>query len=250
MESRRAGIANGQARVNDQIQMYREELGRLQNQPVEATAPIDILERRRDGLKEQIGTLKATLEEQERARITLGNLKASMIDCKTAAYYAQCSKDLVEALGANGLQGELVKEILEPIRADVQANLRLIGVDREPFFATESDTGKEVFQFGWRSSFGDERNFDALSTGEQLLLLIAMLVTFLDWANPPLKVLAIDNIENLDKGNSRRVLDGLAGLNGKLDNVLLAGVSEVPADVAGWNVINLGLGEGEVRQSA
>jgi exonuclease SbcC len=250
LEKQKAEVSNNQTRIDDQVKLYQEELQRLRNQPAEPIAPTDIQEKRRDAFNEQIKTLKAKLDEQEKAKITLSNLKSSMIDSKTSAYYAQCSKDLAEALGAKGIQGELVKEILEPIRTEIQSNLNLMGITNEFFFRTESDTGKEVFQFGWKDRFGDERNFDALSTGQQLLLLISMLKTFLDRANPPLKVLALDNIEHLDQANFRRVLVALNRLD-NLDNIILAGVKEVPGELEGWTVSDLGVDiQEEVRQSA
>lgn len=227
LEKKKAEEINATTRIADQLKMYQEELTRLRNLPPDVIAPLDILEKQSEGLRTQIKELKAKLEEQEKAKITLSSLKSTMIDSKTATYNAQCIKDLSESLGPKGLQGELVKGILEPIRLDIQANLEIMGIDSEFYFSTESDTGKEVFQFGWRNDFGDERNFDALSTGQQLLLLIAMLVTFLERSNPPLKVLAIDNIENLDRVNFRKALAGMDKLGGKIDNIILAGVIDL-----------------------
>jgi len=227
LEKKKADEVNVSARISDQLKMYQEELTRLRNLPPEAIAPLDILEKQSEGRRSQIKELKVKLEGQEKAKITLSSLKSTMIDSKTATYNAQCVKDLSESLGAKGLQGELVKGILEPIRTDIQMNLELMGIDSEFYFSTESDTGKEVFQFGWRNDHGDERNFDALSTGQQLLLLIAMLVTFLERSNPPLKVLAIDNIENLDRVNFRKALIGMDKLSGKIDNIILSGVVDL-----------------------
>lgn len=226
-EKKKADEANAAARVSDQLKMYREEQTRLRNLPPEVIAPLEILEKQSEGIRTQIKELKAKLVDQEKAKTTLSNLKSTMIDSKTATYNAQCIKDLSEALGAKGLQGELVKGILDPIRSDIQENLELMGIESEFYFSTESDTGKEVFQFGWRNDLGDERNFDALSTGQQLLLLIAMLVTFLERSNPPLKVLAIDNIENLDRVNFRKAIDGMDKLSDKIDNIILAGVVDL-----------------------
>jgi exonuclease SbcC len=159
----------------------------------------------------------------------------------------------------------MVKGILEPIRSDIQTHLGLMGIDSEFYFSTESDTGKEVFQFGWRNSFGDERNFDALSTGQQLQLLIAMLVTFLERSNPPLKVLAIDNIENLDRVNFRKALAGMDKLSEKIDNIILSGVVDIYEtkwidgkevktllpELNGWGVTDLGeIAPEAVKQSA
>jgi len=257
LEKKKAEEVNATARISDQLKMYQEELTRIRNLPVEVIAPLDILEKQSEGRRVQIKDLKVKLEAQEKAKITLSSLKSTMIDSKTANYNAQCIKDLAESLGAKGLQGELVKGILEPIRSDIQMNLKLMGIDSEFYFSTESDTGKEVFQFGWKNSHGDERNFDALSTGQQLILLIAMLVTFLERSDPPLKVLAIDNIENLDSRNLCRTLAGMNKLSSKIDNVILSGVVEVYRskwidhqevrtllpELEGWGVTDLGIGE-------
>lgn len=257
LEKKKADEVNAAARISDQLKMYQDELTRIKSLPPEVIAPLDILEKQSEGRRAQIKELKVKLEGQEKAKITLSSLKSTMIDSKTANYNAQCIKDLAESLGAKGLQGELVKGILEPIRSDIQTNLELMGIDSEFYFSTESDTGKEVFQFGWKNSHGDERNFDALSTGQQLILLIAMLVTFLERSNPPLKVLAIDNIENLDPRNLCRALVGMNKLSSKIDNIILSGVVDVYRskwidgqevrtplpELEGWGVTDLGIEE-------
>jgi exonuclease SbcC len=137
-----------------------------------------------------------------------------------------------------------VKETLEPIQKDIQENLKLMGIQNEFYFRTESERGKEIFQFGWKDIFGDRRNFDALSTGQQMILLIAMMTTFIEKANPNIKVLAIDNIENLDKLNFDKVIKGLNEIENKLDNIILSGVIDVE-DIEGFKVWNLSQKAGE-----
>ena len=114
-----------------------------------------------------------------------------------------------------------------------------MGIENKFYFSTNSDTGKEIFQFGWINKFGDKRNFDALSTGQQMILLIAMLTTFIEKASPACRILAIDNIENLDSGNLKNVLDGLNKLSDKLDNIILAGVIDI-GEANGFTIWNLG----------
>ncbi|MDA8212120.1 MAG: hypothetical protein M0021_09620 [Clostridia bacterium] len=249
LEQQKTAMANAKTQRDDKLKLYQDELLKLQQEPVEAIAPVDMLQIRVNGLREQIKTLKVKIEEQERAKITLSNLRSSMIDSKKSGYYADAAKYLAEALGPKGVQGELVKEILEPIRQDVQANLSLMGVDREFFFRAESETGKEIFQFGWKNGHGDEHNFDALSTGQQMLLLIALMTTIIDRANPKVKILAIDNIENLDATNFRKVIDGLNKLDGKLDNIILAGVIGTEV-IPGWKVWDLGRAEAKANEVA
>lgn len=233
----------------EKIIRLKEELEKIENEPVDPIAPIDILEKQTESIRTNINSLKTKIEEQETAKTTLSNLKDSMIDSKIAEYNYINFKSLDEALGAKGLQGELVKETLEPIQVDIQANLSAMGIENEFYFTTETAGGKEVFQFGWKDKFGDKRNFDALSTGQQMILLIAMLTTFVEKANPNCKILAIDNVENLDSKNFKRVIDGLNNISDKLDNVILSGVIEVEK-VEGFKVWDLSKVNSENEQSA
>lgn len=251
LKQKKVDAENAREKLTDKLQSLQEERDKLQAEPVEAIAPIEILGKRRDGLQSQIDALKPKLDEQQKAKTTLSNMRASMIDSKEAAHYADNCKYLAEALGAKGLQGELVKEILGPIQSSIQSNLNIMGIANEFYFQTESDTGKEVFQFGWINQDGRQVNFDGLSTGEKILLLAAMMVTLLERSNPPLKVLAIDNIENLDKKNFAYAIKGLDQLAPKLDNIIVAGVID-PPEIEGWAIWNLGNIEGtpEVAESA
>ena len=58
--------------------------------------------------------------------------------------------------------------------------------------------------------------------------------------NPPIKILVIDEINNLDKINLQRVLDGLLVAGEKMDNIVLAGVADLSAvNTGGWKVWEL-----------
>lgn len=228
------------------INNLKADLEKLQNEKVDPIAPLDILQKQADGIRSQISALKEKIQEQEQAKTTLSNLKSSMIDSKEAEYYAISFKSLDDTLGAKGLQGELVKETLEPIQNEIQANLNAMGIEHEFYFSTESEGGKEIFQFGWKDRFGDKRNFDALSTGQQMMLLIAILTTFIDRADPTCRILAIDNIENLDSVNFKKVIEGLNQLSNKLDNIILSGVINM-GNAKGFKVWNLSK-EGELHE--
>lgn len=238
LKQQKVDAENARTKLTDKLQIQQEEYDKLNAEPVEPIAPIDILEKRREGLQGQIDTLKPKNEEQIKAKNTLSNMKSSMIDSKEATYYADNLKCIVEALGPKGLQGDLVKGILEPIRGAIQENLNIMSIYNEFYFQTESDTGKEVFQFGWINEKGNQVNFDGLSTGEKILLLAAMIVTLMERSAPPLKVLAIDNIENLDKKNFNYAIGGLDQLAHKLDNIIIAGVIDAP-EIDGWQVWDL-----------
>lgn len=243
LQAQKSAILGAEQKRLDDLKRAQEERDKLQNEPVEAIAPLDLLETRRNGLRDQIIQLQAKVEEQEKVRNQMATLRTSMLANKEAEFKSEAFKMLDQALGAKGIQGEIVKTMLEPMREDIEANLRVLGINYPVFFQTESDTGQEIFQFGWEDS-SQRRNFDALSTGQQMIFLIAFLVAVLDRAKPPIKVLALDNIENLDETNLRNVLHGLDKLSDKLDNILIAGVVD-PHDIVpiGWTVHHIGLKE-------
>ncbi len=228
--------------LEKELTLYKDELNRLQSEPPEEITPSEILEKQVAGLRFNINSLKQKISDQEQAKTTLANLRSSMVDGKDANIKYECCKMLADALGPKGLQGQLVAEVLNPIQEEIQDNLGLMGIENKFYFQTKSDTGKEVFQFGWINDKGHYVNFDVLSTGQQMTLLIAIMVTLLDRANPPLKVLSIDDIEHLHpEKNFYDVISGLNAISHKLDNIILSGARYVdPTKLPGWKVWDLG----------
>ncbi|MGG3874705.1 hypothetical protein [Brevibacillus laterosporus] len=236
LQAQKSVILNAEQKRLDDLMRAQEEREKLQNEPVEAIAPLDLLESQRNGLRAQINQLESKVEEQEKVRNQMAVLRNSMLVNKESGYKSEAFKMLDQAMGSKGIQGEIVKTMLEPMQKEIEANLQVLGIDFPVFFQTESDTGQEIFQFGWEDR-GIRRNFDALSTGQQMIFLIGFLVAVLDRAKPPIKVLALDNIENLDENNLKNVLHGLDKLSNKLDNILIAGVVEVKGIIpTGWTV--------------
>lgn len=232
-------IAAGQRRI-DLLNLYRDELNRLRNEPTEEIKPTDELESHAATIRTRIDELKKSITDKEKAKQTILLLKQSMVENRRAEYSSVCLKSIAEALGPKGIQGELVKEMLDPILGDIQGNLKLMGFHHAPFFETESENGKEIFQFGWINEKGHRVNFDALSTGQQTVFLAAMMMVILDRARPKLKILAMDNLNHLDRHNFQLMINGLSKLKGKLDNIILAGAIEFSFEAAGWKVWQLG----------
>ena len=198
------------------------------NQPVDLTA----MEDEKAILTGQIESLTATIDEQKKVRNDLANIKANIIDSQTATFNEHCWDKVNTALGQKGIKGAMTKETLAPLREDINDKLHGIGIHEEFFFETNSDTGKEIFEFGWAN-----KPFAALSTGEQLLLMTALMTTMIERANPPIKVLAIDDINNLDSENQKKILAGINTIATNMDNVIIAGVSEITEDDApGWKI--------------
>lgn len=209
-----------------EIAAYLEE-----NQKVDLTA----MEDQKTLISGQIQTLTATIDEQKKVRNDLANIKANIIDSQTAEFNVLCWNQINNAIGQKGIKGSMMKEMLDPLLEDIDQKLHEIGIQEKFYFETNSDTGKEIFEFGWGT-----KPFEALSTGEQLLLMTALMTTMIERANPPVKVLAIDNINDLDSYNLSRVIKGLNTVGTKMDNIILAGVAEpTEEDSEGWTVWRL-----------
>jgi hypothetical protein len=216
------------------------ELDRLSADKQPPAAQLNLLETQISAITGQISVLEQVIEEKEKAKITLSNRQTAILSASKAKHYFDACKSLSTALGAKGIQGVLVKGIVGPIEDSINENLQLMGIQYPVFFSTESETGKEVFQFGWVKD-GRRTSFDTISTGEQLMFLSAFLVTMMERADPLVKVLAVDNLNHLDDLNLPNVLNGLRALSHKLDNIIVAGAVR-PSDlskVEGWRIWNL-----------
>lgn len=196
---------------------------------------LTLMEDQKNLVSSQIESLQAKIDEQKKIRNDLLNIKANIIDSQTAEFNTLCWNQICNAIGQKGIKGSIVKEMLHPLLDDVNAKLHEIGIQEDFFFETNSDTGKEIFEFGWSG-----KPFAALSTGEQLLLMTALMTAMIERANPPIKVLAIDNINDLDKHNLSIVMKGLNTIGKNMDNIILAGVVEpTEEDSEGWTIWRL-----------
>lgn len=208
----------------DTIAEKQLALKNIEDKAPEVISDIVLMGTQKEGIESQITGLNEKITEQEKAKTTIMHLQSSMIDDKLSGYYADAFKLIQDAIGAKGIQGEIVKSILEPIKNDIQDKLTAIGVPHKFYFSTESDTGKEIFQFGWYNEEKGYLNFDALSGGEGILLLIALVITIIERSDPKLKILMIDEIQNLDIHNFENVVKGLSVIGCNLDNIILSGV--------------------------
>jgi len=242
-------VKTAQERRQNQIQLLKEEQDKLKNQPPEAIGDTSIMEKQATGIREQIKTLKEAVQEKEKAKQTILLLQQSMLDNRTSEYKADGFKAISKALGPSGVQGELVKEILEPLRQDIQSNLELMGFDNPPYFDLQSDTGQEIFQFGWVNQKRHKVNFDVLSAGEKVVFLAAIMATIIERANPKIKILAIDDINHLDKKNLQLALDGISKIRDKMDNIILGGAVQSEFDAGEWKVWDLGAAEGVAKSA-
>ncbi len=224
----------------NQLDVQKAELERLLKEPVTPVPDLEVLELQSKGLQVQISELNSKIEKQEGQRTTLMNMQASMLDNKDAEYKWSACKSIVDSLGPKGVQGELLKDGLEPLRDTIQENFKTLDIPHRFKFRTQSDRGREIFDIGWVKD-GVFVGFDSLSTGERMMVLLATLTALLQNSDAKVRILAIDEFQSLDLENSKSTLNGLKKLYeaDQLDNVLIAGVLPV-TELEGWNVRVLG----------
>lgn len=192
-------------------------------------------------IEKQMDEVRAEIDKQKEIRLMVKSIKANIIDSKEADYQMLTWKQIDKALGQKGLQGEIIKQMLDPLKEAIDEKIRGLNLDgKEFFFQTENSNGKECFTFGWLRSDGQQIPFISLSAGEQLLLLTALMTVIIERNDPPLKILAIDDLNHLDSTNIQKVISGLATIGTSMDNIILCGV--IPTDnmnTEGWTVHSL-----------
>ena len=137
------------------IEWYKKELAslteKLKNLKAEKSEPvieISILEAQFHGTEREIEELEEKIQKQETAKTTLSNLQSSHIDAKVAEYNEAAYKLVHDEIGPKGIQGELVKGSLEPIEKKIQEKLDVMCIPETFYFSTETEGGREIFQFG------------------------------------------------------------------------------------------------------
>ena len=250
LTAQKEALMKGILNRKNKLKLYKDELSKLTEEPTAQIEDIQDVRGKASDTRAKVTELKATIEQKEKARQALIIVQQSMLDNRQADYNAVALKLIHEKLGPKGAQGELVKEIISPICEDIEGNLRLMGFHQVPFFETESETGKEIFQFGWTNERSHRVNFDALSAGQQTVFLAAMMVTIIDRKQPKTRLLVMDNINHLDAQNFQLLIDGLSKIKDKLDNIILAGAIEFEFQADEWKVWNLSKSERGVEQNA
>lgn len=240
LEREKMDLDNRAKQRADQLNVQKTELEHLLKESVTPVPDLEVLELQSKGLQGQITEMAGKISAQETQRATLMNMQASMLDNKDAEYRWSACASISEALGPKGVQGELLKGGLEPLRETIQGNFNLLGIPHPFQFRTENDRGREIFDFGWVKS-GVFVGFDSLSTGERLMVLLAVLAALLQGGDAKVRALIIDEFQSLDEENFKATLEGLKKLYHaeQLDNVLIAGVLPI-TELDGWNVRVLG----------
>lgn len=173
------------------------------------------------------------LEQQDKERAELERVQAK----------AGALGELVGNL--QRLRAHVIETMIEPLQESAQAVLSAMDREKTFRFIFEREN-RAIMDFGFEQD-GVLRLFDAASKGERVMLVVSFLVALLATRAPRMKLLVIDDAEQLDAGRRRRLMEALAGLQELLDCVVIAGACDF-GSVDGW--VTEVLGEVEIAEVA
>lgn len=203
----------------DRLKSQKKQLNDMSEEGIDETEEIETLA----SLERMIVELNSKIRAQDEVRIMAMRLQESIIDSEQNVILLEVYSILADVVGIKGLRGTLVKNSLNGLKDTIQSILSDMEINHTFFFNTENDRGGQIFDFGW-----DDMTFQSLSTGEQMLLMSAIMVAFIHQSDVKEKILIIDNINDLDSHNRERLIKGLS--NVKLDNIILAGAVDITED--------------------
>lgn len=138
---------------------------------------------------------------------------------------------------ANGLQTKLAAEAFGQLADEISNNLSALS-DKAMKCSFHLSEKANSFSFGVTR---DEKYipFDLLSSGEQCIYTLALMMCIVERCNSPLKLIMIDDLfDHLDDGNATKMFNSLA----KLDSpqFILAGVKECKCDESSAIITKVG----------
>ncbi|WP_195972513.1 AAA family ATPase [Clostridium thermobutyricum] len=116
---------------------------------------------------------------------------------------------------------ELLNSGISPFLEKMNDILADIDYPKKAFVSSDGKKATIGFTDG-KSNF----EFDTLSTGEGNIFIIALIGAIYSVLNCKLKVLALDDIDNIDNENLSKLLSSIPKLNKYFDNIILLGVLE------------------------
>lgn len=129
----------------------------------------------------------------------------------------------------------MFEKIIKPIGDSISENLHYM--DYSSFYVELQD---QEFIFGLVHEDGLKVPFEALSTGQQAVLSLCMVIAFIDNSPAKMKVVAFDNIEQIDYDNLAKVFIGLEKIHDRFDNLILSGcITEIPFGDFSYELWNL-----------
>ncbi len=189
----------------------------------------------RDTIDEAIGKLQEDLDAGVRYVTTLEGLERERGVLDEKLEKATALKELDGNL--RRLRGHVIELMIGPLQEEANEVLHAMDPGKTFRFIFEREN-KAILDFGFEED-GVLRLFAAASKGERVMLAVSFLGALLSVIAPAMRLLVIDDVEQLDPVRRKRLMLGLARLAERWDMVLIAGACDFEA-LEGWVIEVLG----------
>lgn len=134
------------------------------------------------------------------------------------------------------LRGHVIQALIEPLEKEAQEILHTMDPAKHFRFYFERGNAATL-DLGFQED-GVIRLFDAASKGERVMITVAFLGALLAVIKPAMRLLVIDDLEQLDTERRARLMTGLVELGDRFDGVIVAGACAL-GGVPRWDVVDL-----------
>lgn len=138
----------------------------------------------------------------------------------------RCYKAIKKVVGPNGIQGQLLKERVEPFIKSVNDVLQSFAPDMAFSIQFQNDRGKESCQFGFTQRDDIYTLFESASGSEKALILFAIVIAIMNrerFVNQ--KIILMDDIEKMMHDMAGKLVNAskIVVEKGLVDSVIIAG---------------------------
>ncbi len=193
----------------------------------------------------------ALYSERDEAVAGVGRMQATLRDIALYAQRAQGTKDEAKALelqtgkvdalkmlDANliRLRAHVIQRMIEPLHQEADQILRSMDPHKRFRFVFEREN-RATMDFGFEQ---DQvlRLYDAASKGEKLMLAVSFIGSLLTILKPKMRLLVIDDMEQLWPSNREQLMDALYELRDRWDGIIVAGACDF-GEPEGWQIEDL-----------
>lgn len=180
------------------------------------------------GIFDQVEELEGKERKAREIKNVMANFDQANIAAAEAEEEVETLTKLRKALGAEGIQSKILKDVIGPLADTVNGMLQNVWEHYKIEFELYDMNEKETFEIIWPR--GNSRvSYNTLSDGQKILFGTALMIALILQADPPHKSMCIEAAE-LDADNFFNLIGSLNKIAGGIDNILIATCSDSVAD--------------------
>ncbi len=224
--------------LRERAGIYRTEMEEAAAElgPASSTEALEAAYAERDELAAAIAALNVDLRAAQKHGDRLERQREEEEEHERLRARAVTLKELDGNL--RRLRGHVIQTMIAPLEYEARAILSAIDPAKTFVFRFEREN-RSIMDFGFEED-GSLRFYDAASKGERVMLVVAFVGALLKVLAPPMRLLVIDDLEQLYGAHRLGLLRGIAKLRDHFDAVIVAGACDFRPDLPPeWDFVDL-----------